>query len=61
MNAAEALNLYYGTHNEHERFDARHNRVEFLTTLEYIDRYLAPGNRVCEIGAGSGRYSHTLA
>ncbi|MCI8453694.1 MAG: class I SAM-dependent methyltransferase [Lachnospiraceae bacterium] len=35
--------------------------VEFLTTMRYIQLYLKPGYRVLEIGAGTGRYSHTLA
>ena len=37
------------------------NRVEYLTTLHYIQKYLSPGARVLEIGAGTGRYSHALA
>ena len=61
MNAFEALNAYYNAYNEQERFDSRHNSVEFLTTLDYIGRYRQPGDRVLEIGAGSGRYSHALA
>lgn len=61
MNAFEVLNEYYNSHNEEERFNARHNSVEFLTTLDYIARYGKPGDRVLEIGAGSGRYSHALA
>ena len=32
-------------------------RVEFLTTLRYIERYLKPGARVLDIGAGAGEYS----
>ena len=61
MNAYEALNAYYSAYNEDERFDRRHNSVEFLTTMDYIRRYLSPGDRVLEVGAGSGRYSHALA
>ena len=59
--AYEALNAYYSDYNEDARFDKRHNSVEYLTTLDYIGRYLASGDRICEIGAGSGRYSHALA
>ena len=59
--AFAALNAYYTSHDEDARFDSRHNSVEFLTTLDYIGRYLAPGDRIAEIGAGSGRYSHALA
>ena len=61
MDAYEALNAYYGAYNEDERFDKRHNSVEFLTTMDYIRRYLCPGDRILEVGAGSGRYSHALA
>ena len=61
MNAYDALNAYYTSRNEDERFDARHNSVEYLTTMDYILRYLRQGDRILEIGAGSGRYSHALA
>ncbi|WP_343229702.1 GNAT family N-acetyltransferase [Pseudoflavonifractor sp. An85] len=32
-------------------------RVEFLTTVEYIQRYLTPGAKILDIGAGAGEYS----
>ncbi|EQG19912.1 ubiE/COQ5 methyltransferase family protein [Clostridioides difficile DA00065] len=35
--------------------------VEFLTTMHYIDKYIKSGDCVLEIGAATGRYSHTLA
>ncbi len=35
--------------------------VEFLTTMHYIEKYLKPGMKILEIGAGTGRYSHALA
>ena len=38
-----------------------HGTVEFLTTMRYIEKYIKPGSRVLEIGAGTGRYSHALA
>ena len=31
--------------------------VEFITTTNYIDKYLKPGDKVLEIGAGAGAYS----
>ena len=52
---------HYQAYDEDARFTSRHGMVEFLTTLRYIDRYLKPGDRVLEIGAASGRYSHHLA
>lgn len=32
-------------------------RVEFLTTTRYIERYLKPGARILDVGAGAGEYS----
>lgn len=32
-------------------------RVEFLTTVRYIQRYLKSGDRILDVGAGAGEYS----
>lgn len=32
-------------------------QVEFLTTVKYIERYLTPGAKILDIGAGAGQYS----
>ena len=32
-------------------------RVEFITTVKYIEKYLTPGARILDIGAGAGEYS----
>lgn len=55
------LNAFYNQYDEDARLVSRHGSVEFLTTMRYIEKYLAPGGRVLEIGAGTGRYSHALA
>lgn len=31
--------------------------IEFITTVNYIDKYLKPNSRILEVGAGTGRYS----
>ena len=49
------------TRSEDDRLASRHGSVEFLTTMRYIEKYLFPGARILEIGAGTGRYSHALA
>ncbi len=61
MKADDYLRNYYAGYDEEGRLLSRHGHVEFATTLRYIRRYLQPGMRVIEIGAGTGRYSHTLA
>ena len=55
------LEQFYGSHDEDGRLASRHGSVEFITTMRYVERYLCPGARVLEIGAGTGRYSHALA
>lgn len=61
METKELLEQFYGNYDEDGRLRSRHGMVEFLTTMRYIDLYLKPGMRVLEIGAATGRYSHTLA
>lgn len=55
------LERYYRDYDEDERLESRWGRVEYLTTMDCIHRYLRPGMRVMEIGAATGRYSHALA
>jgi ubiquinone/menaquinone biosynthesis C-methylase UbiE len=55
------LTRHYSTHDEDVRLTTQRGKVEFLTTMRYIERYLEPDMRVLEIGAGTGRYSLTLA
>ena len=52
---------YYTNYDEDGRLTSKHGSVEFLTTMHYIKKYLKPGDRIMEIGAGTGLYSHTLA
>lgn len=52
---------FYNHYDEDGRLALRHGSVEFLTTMRYIEKYLRPGCRVLEVGAGTGRYSHALA
>ncbi len=52
---------YYNTHDEDVRLLSKHGRVEFLTTVKYIEKYLNNEVKIIEIGAGTGRYSHYFA
>lgn len=61
VSAYDVLSNYYGDYNEDGRLRSRHGMVEYLTTMRYIEKYLKPGMRIIEIGAGTGCYSHTLA
>ena len=57
------LEDYYNHYDEDGRLLFRHGQVEYLTTMKYIRESLAgiPDPAVLEIGAGTGRYSVTLA
>ena len=58
MEREEVLRNFYTTDcNEEERFDTNHGRVEYLTTLKYINNLLKANDKILEIGAGTGRYS----
>lgn len=61
MEILKALTDYYESYDEDSRLVSRHGSVEFLTTMRYIDYYLKPEMRICEIGTGTGRYAHHLA
>lgn len=52
---------YYHYYDEENRLTSRHGQVEFLTTMRYVEKYLSPGAKILEIGAGTGRYSRALA
>lgn len=61
MKTNQYLIDFYNNFDENSRLALKHGSVEFLTTLRYIEKYIIPGDRVIEIGAGTGRYSHALA
>lgn len=52
---------HYEGYDEDTRFDAQWCRIEYQTTLHYIEKYLCPGCKILDIGAGTGRYSVPLA
>jgi len=55
------IKSYYDSYDEEGRLLSQHGQVEFRTTMRYLSRYLAPGMRILEVGAGTGRYSLALA
>ena len=61
METFNALTQYYSNYDEDSRLISRHGSVEYLTTMRYIGKYLHRGVRILEIGAATGRYSHSLA
>ena len=61
MHDRAPLKTYYETHEEDARLTSRPGQIEFITTMHCIEQYLSPSCRVLEIGAGTGRYSLSIA
>ena len=56
MTVKEILSQYYERYDEDGRLaDHRRGQLEYATTMRYIEGYLCPGDKVLEIGAGTGR------
>ncbi|MBQ6687892.1 MAG: GNAT family N-acetyltransferase, partial [Bacteroidales bacterium] len=59
---AELVQEVYQRYNEDTRLNkSRAARVEFLTTVRYIEKYLTPGAKILDAGAGAGEYSFYFA
>lgn len=52
---------HYAGYDEDGRLLKRSRQPEYIVTMRYIEKYLKPGSRIIEIGAGTGRYSLALA
>lgn len=61
MTEHDFLAGYYNNRDENNRLISKHGQVEFLTTMNYIRRYLTPSAKIIEIGAGTGLYSRAIA
>lgn len=58
----EYINRFYNQIDEETRLTgSRHGQLEYATTMHYVHRFAKPGDRILEIGAGTGRYSIALA
>ena len=55
---AELVQEVYRRYDEDSRLNKSNAaRVEFLTTVRYIEKYLTPGAKILDVGAGAGEYS----
>ncbi len=54
------LEEYYNKFNEEKRLNSRHGQVEYRISMKYIHEYLKDGDKLIDIGAGTGRYSIPL-
>lgn len=56
-NEEERISALYDIFNEDERLSTKATQIEFLTTVRQIEKYLKPGMKILDIGAGTGVYS----
>ena len=52
---------FYNRIDEDSRLLTKYGKIEFLTTVKYVEKYLQDGMKLMEIGAATGRYSHYFA
>ena len=58
----ELVQEVYQRYDEDSRLNkSQAARVEFLTTVRYIEKYLTPGAKILDAGAGAGEYSFYFA
>ena len=58
----EIINGFYDGYAEDTRLSrSRHGQLEYLTTMKYIHQIISGKASIIEVGAGTGRYSVTLA
>lgn len=57
------LEKHYNKFCEDKRLTRRHGQVEYITSMEYIHKYLNDNKnlKILDVGAGTGRYSVALA
>ena len=58
---AQHISGIYEIFDEEKRLQSPAAQVEFLTTVHYVERYLQPGARILDVGAGTGAYSFYFA
>lgn len=57
-NDTELVQEVYRRFDENSRLTkSKAASVEFLTNVKYIEKYLTPGSKILDIGAGAGEYS----
>lgn len=55
------INHYTNTYVEDERFVRPSHKIEWTTTMHYIEKYAKKGFKILEVGAATGAYSIELA
>ena len=57
MDTEKILTDFYSSEKEDMRLLSKHGKVELIVTTKYIENYLRTGDRILEVGCGTGRYA----
>lgn len=58
MDRKEIINNHYNNYSEDDRFTKdNYHSLEYIISKTYFDKYIKPGDRILEVGAGTGAYS----
>lgn len=57
----EILKFYHEFNNESERLESNPGRVEYITTMTYLNKTISKNSRILDACAGSGKYAFALA
>ncbi|GKU25214.1 class I SAM-dependent methyltransferase [Clostridium folliculivorans] len=57
----EILRFYHEFNNESERLKSNSGRVEYITTMTYLNKVIPKNSSVLDACAGSGKYAFALA
>lgn len=58
----EFISSFYNQYDEDGRTTrSRHGQLEYFVTMNYVHRHARKGDKILEVGAGTGRYSIALA
>jgi ubiquinone/menaquinone biosynthesis C-methylase UbiE len=57
----EILRFYHEFNNESERLESNSGRVEFITTMTYLNKAIPKSSSILDACAGSGKYAFALA
>jgi len=57
----EILRFYHEVNDESERLESNPGRIEYLTTMTYLNKVIPKNSNILDACAGSGKYAFTLA
>jgi len=57
MTDFDKIRAYYAQFNEWDRLSRPEGQIEYSLTCEILDKHLAKGSRILDLGGGPGRYT----